>query len=121
GPGVRARSRAWAGHRGAGPARVVITVDTDRRPTIGERMHVDWLRFTLPSLAAAIALTACVDAPPSGKTTDAESGDESSTTDAATDTDTATADTGEPEPYTWYRDVQPIVAEKCGNCHVDGD
>lgn len=84
-------------------------------------MHVDWLRFTLPSLAAAIALTACVDAPPSGKTTDAESGDESSTTDAATDTDTATADTGEPEPYTWYRDVQPIVAEKCGNCHVDGD
>lgn len=72
-------------------------------------MRLDWLRFVCPLFAATLALAACVEAPPAG----GDDGDESGTAGAS--------ETGEPDPYTWYRDAQPIVAEKCGNCHVDGD
>lgn len=75
-------------------------------------MFVDRLRPTVSVVAAALALTACVDA-----TTPAATAGTSDTSD----TDESNTETGEAETYTWHRDVQPIVAEKCGTCHVDGD
>jgi hypothetical protein len=78
----------------------------------GPLMLHDWLRPISP-LAAAFVLTACVDAPVPSNTTE---GSESNDTTATSDTGDADADT-----YTWHRDVQPIVAEKCGTCHVAGD
>jgi hypothetical protein len=78
----------------------------------GRLMLHDWLRPISP-LVAVFALTACVDAPVPSNTTE---GSESNDTAATSDTGDADADT-----YTWHRDVQPIVAEKCGTCHVAGD
>src|SRR5690349_21698074 len=72
-------------------------------------MLKDWLRPICPVLACA--LTACVDVPPPTNTADDSESNETATT----------TDTGDAETYTWYRDVQPIVAEKCGTCHVAGD
>jgi hypothetical protein len=67
-------------------------------------------------LVAALGLTACVDAPTPADT--ADTGSTANTTDDESSTDTGDAET---HTYTWYRDVQTIVAEKCGTCHVDGD
>lgn len=63
--------------------------------------------------ASAFALTACVDAPTPADT--------ANTTSTTADDDESSTDTGDAQTYTWHRDVQPIVAQKCGTCHVDGD
>ncbi len=90
-------------------------VDTRGPATLPKFMHVDRLRPTLCLLAAAFALTACADAPAPADT--AGTGD-TTDTDGESGTDTGEA---EAQTYTWHRDVQPIVAQKCGTCHVDGD
>ncbi|HLT40895.1 MAG TPA: hypothetical protein VK034_31675, partial [Enhygromyxa sp.] len=76
------------------------------------------MRSTLVTSAAALAITACVDAPTPADT--AGTTDTTDTTDTA-DVDESSTETGDAETYTWHRDVQPIVAQKCGTCHVDGD
>jgi hypothetical protein len=41
---------------------------------------------------------------------------------AGSDTETTgEAETGDPDAYTWWRDVEPIVREKCAGCHADGE
>lgn len=85
-------------------------------------MQVDRLPPTLFGFAAALALTACVAAPPSAGMSDTgDTGGMGDTGDMGDSANESSTDTGEAELYTWYRDVQPIVAQKCGTCHVDGD
>lgn len=77
-------------------------------------MRIAWLRKSLFSgFAGVCALTACVDESPAPQT-----GDGDGDGDAATSTSE-----GEPEgdTYTWYRDVQTVMANKCGTCHVAGE
>lgn len=54
-----------------------------------------------------------------GPTEPSSSSDADTTAETASDTSSDTV--AEAETYTWHRDVQPIVAEKCGTCHAEGD
>ncbi len=83
--------------------------------TVEVEILSNWLRPSRPILAAAFVLTACVDAPEPSSTTEANESNESTDTSGTSDTGDAA------ETYTWHRDVQPIVAQKCATCHVDGD
>jgi hypothetical protein len=114
-PAIRDRQGAHADERRHPKdllGTLLVVVDTRVCSTLRQLMLIDWLRPTCPLLAAVFALTACVDAPvPTNTAEGNESSDEAGTT----------TDTGDTETYTWHRDVQPIVAEKCGTCHVAGD
>lgn len=92
-------------------------VDSARQSTLRRLMLIDWLRPSSSLIIVAIWLTACVDAPEPASTADDS---ESSNTTAEAD-DGQDTDTGDEETYTWHRDVQPIVAQKCGGCHAEGD
>ena len=74
----------------------------------------------LAALAALLAAGACKgdDAATAGDATTAASAD-TGTTDASTSAGTDTADTADAAP-TWYQDIAPLAAAKCGGCHVAG-
>ena len=69
----------------------------------------------LSSLLLLVPL-ACTEPPSAGDTDNDESSGEGDEDDQSGDGD---GDVGELGP-TWYQDIAPIVAERCGGCHTPG-
>ncbi|GDX81291.1 hypothetical protein LBMAG42_31020 [Deltaproteobacteria bacterium] len=66
-----------------------------------------------------LALACASDAPDSSSTSDTDTGDTSSAADTGDTADSVDTGDSDPGPPTFSRDVFPVYAERCGDCHRD--
>src|SRR4051812_10422561 len=78
------------------------------------------LRAALILSGTALALAGCSDGGKADSTGEATVAGSDGSGDAPTTAGGDTGDTGPAAAITWHQDIAPIVAQKCGGCHLAG-